>query len=240
MDSWAGWNDPYTPPPAPPRPQRPPAAVLGPPYGIWEILGMETGTTIGLAKATNRQYFAAKKGKSLASYNAETHPSKMYQGPTNDIGAYYRSAFWLAVGARVLIGRGEKQKAERFIKQADQDRRAAAKAAGHFPGFGPGSSKSAAIMEKAGRRALNAGLPSIAKVLGVLPTRIKFAKGIREQRGLEKALPDALLKTAQLKRLSGKRPWWLWPVVGGVGLLAVALIVRPYFDAAREATQRRR
>ena len=94
-------------------------------------------------------------------------------------------------------------------------------------------------MESAGRMVADAGLTSLAKVLGILPDSVEFARKVRSQRGLEKGLPDMLLKTAQLKRLdTGERPKWLWPLVGGVGIIAVALILRPYFQAARGATKK--
>ena len=113
-DPWGQWSDPFAPEPesvSPPR--RPPAAVLGPPYGAWyhlpemEILGMKFGTTDALARATDTQIQRAQKGVPLSRYNAETHQSRFYQAPTNNIGAYYRASYWLAVGSRVLLGRGE-------------------------------------------------------------------------------------------------------------------------------------
>ncbi len=240
MDSWGGWSDPYAPERRPQHPKGPPAAVLGPPYGSWEfeILGMKIGTADELARQTDIQISKAERGIGLSRYNAETHQSRFYQAPTNNLGAYYRSAYWLAVGARVLIAKGKRGAANRLLNKAKKDRSYLKLKQFVAIPLAPGQGKEDPIMRAAGKMAERAGLTSIAKVLGVLPTRIEFARGVRGQRGLEKGLPDMLLKTAQLKRLdTGERPWWLWPLVGGVGLIAVALIVRPYFEAARSATR---
>jgi hypothetical protein len=246
--SWQGWSDPYgRQQQQQPRPQhrRPPAAVLGPPYGAWynipeiEILGMKFGTADALARATDAQIELAEKGRGLAKYNAVAHESRFYQAPTNNIGAYYRSAYWLAVGSRVLISRGERKAAAKLLKKAKKDRSYLdLKLLTSVP-FSPDVGKEVPIMKSAGKLAEDAGLVSIAKVLGVLPTRIEFAREVREQRGLEKGLPDMLLKTAQLKSITtGERPWWLWPLVGGIGLIAAAVIFRPYFTAAKKVTKK--
>ena len=243
--SWQGWSDPYQREARQQQPKGPPAAVLGPPYGAWynipeiEIFGMKYGTSGALAIATDKQIEKAENGIGLSAYNSEGHQSRFYQGPTNDIGAYYRSAYWLAVGARVLLGRGDTAGAEKLLKKAKKDRGwLGLKTFDQMPFF-PQQGKEKQIMESAGRMVADAGLTSLAKVLGILPDSVEFARKVRSQRGLEKGLPDMLLKTAQLKRLdTGKRPKWLWPLVGGVGIIAVALILRPYFQAARGATKK--
>jgi hypothetical protein len=240
-DAWEQWSDPFAPKPIV-RPRRAPAAVLGPPYGAWynipeiEILGMKFGTADALARATDTQIEKARKGVSLPRYNAETHQSRFYQAPTNNIGAYYRASYWLAVGARVLLGRGERKAAARLLQQARKDRAYLdLKMATAVP-FSPDVGKEVPILRKAGTMAGAAGLPSIAKVLGVLPSKIEFAREARKQRGLEKALPDTILKSAQLKRLdTGERPWWVLPLVGAALLVTMGLLFRPYASAYTEA-----
>lgn len=213
-DPFDGWNDPYG-------------------FPEFEIFGTKVGTADALARGTDDQIAKAEKGLGLSKYNAETHQSRFFQAPTNNIGAYYRAAYWLAVGARVLIGRGETAAANRLIKQAKANRSwLGVKLLTAVP-FSPEQGKETAIMRSAGKMAQSAGLTSIAKILGVLPGRIPFARKTRAQKGLEQAVPDAIVATAKLQNIeTGKRPWWFWPVIGGVGLITLAVVLRPYAELA--------
>lgn len=219
-DSWEGWSDPYS--------------------GEFEILGMKMGTADQLREDTDKQIELAEKGRGLRAYNAMQHTSRWYQAPTNNLGAYYRAAYWLAVGARVLIARGKRTAARTLLAQAKQNRSfLTAKQLFALP-FAADKGKETEILQRAGRLALSKGLTSIAKVLQVLPSRIGFAREQREARGVEKAVPSAIAATAQLKHLeTGKRPWWLWPLVGGLAIVAVGVVFRPYFQAGREMKKER-
>jgi hypothetical protein len=139
-----------------------------------------------------------------------------------------------------LIGRGKRAAASSLLKKAKKDRSwLDLKTFTAIP-FSPDLGKETPIMRSAGKRAEKAGLQSIAKILGVLPSRVAFARRARQARGIEKALPDALLKSAQLKQLSGERPWWLYPLIGGLGIIALGIVLRPYLGAGKQLSRRRR
>lgn len=211
----------------------------GDPYGAWydvnpfkeiELLGTKWLTVHTLDNETTAQIKAAGSGKGLKDYRSEPHPSRWFQAPTNKIGALYRAAYWTAVAARVAIGRKEAKKATALTAKAQKYRDEAMR--GRKLGVDRAGTATD-IMSRAGDDLSATGFPAIAKILGAQLKRIGFAREIREQRGAEKAIPGAISATLQGKSLAtGKRPWWLWPVVGGVAIVALALVFRPYAQAA--------
>lgn len=72
-------------------------------WGASGNLGV-TGPELGAYYAKQAMYAAA--GTALASMDAEPHPPDELTGAANTAGAYWRVAYWLATGVRILNGQG--------------------------------------------------------------------------------------------------------------------------------------
>jgi hypothetical protein len=66
----------------------------------WGVTGPELGAYYA------RQAAYASSGSGLASIDAEQHPADELTGAANTAGAYWRVAYWLATGVRLLTTRG--------------------------------------------------------------------------------------------------------------------------------------
>ena len=201
-DPFEGWSDPY-----------------GDPAGFKLF---ERGA---LHRGAREQIQKAKRGVPLKSYRDQITDNRFVSGPTNNIGAFYRLAYWYAVASRIAKTQGRVQAAGILLTDAESNLAKASKAANTGV---DSKGREKQILEKGARNLKGAGFDGIAALIRQQSTRVEFAKEIRKQTGVELAVPDFVSKTAQLKLLDGTRPWWFWPVVGGAGLIALAIILRPY------------
>lgn len=201
-DPFEGWSDPY---------------------------GTATGFKFfergALHRGARQQIEKAKRKVPLKSYRAEATDNRFISGPTNNIGAFYRLAYWYAVASRIANTNGKIQASRILLTDAESNLAKASKAANTGV---DSTGREKQILEQGARNLKGAGFDAIAAIVSQQSTRVEFAKDIRKQTGVEKAVPDFVSKTAQLKLLDGTRPWWFWPVVGGAGLIALAIILRPY------------
>ena len=184
-----------------------------------------------LIKAQRDRYEA---GVGLSSLGAEALPSAMQGGAYDDTNAQLRAAFWLYVGARLLLAKGDVSKANAVASQAYK-RYHAAQGGWVFNPAGSGKQKVETILGNAASIASQNGLPDIARILMSLasPEALQAASSARQEAHPISSLVDTGFSTLQsLAPQEGKKPWGLY-LLGGGALLAVIMIAgRPYFQAA--------
>lgn len=219
---------------------------------LWDMsstTGKVSGSAGDYRKQAESQIEAAKAGQQLAGMRAETHPNWTYTGASNDVGALYRVGYWLAVGSRVLLGRGQNP-----AKLLDPAKEAVNK--GYSRSIVPFMSdpdprKIQRIMLGGAAMANQAGLPDIARVLGSTGTVASTTE--QQQRSTETSLGPSLAQqgTKVLQTgaglITGAKPdgmsdWaWFWKKWGvriaiGAGVVIIgAIVLRPYLGAARGA-----
>ncbi len=219
---------------------------------LWDFsssTGKVSGSAGDYRKQAQSQVDAAKAGQQLAGMRAETHPNWTYTGASNDVGAMYRVGYWLAVGSRVLLARG--QSPSKLLVPAEE-----AVNKGYSRSIVPFMSdpdprKIQRIMLGGAEMANQAGLPDIARVLGATGTTASTAE--RQERASETSLGPSLAQqgTKVLQTgaglITGEKPdgmsdWaWFWKKWGvrlaiGAGVVIIgAIVLRPYLGAARGA-----
>ena len=202
-DPFEGWSDPYA------------SEDLG------QFKSLERGA---LHRGASQQISNAEKRKPLRSYKDETHANRWYSGPTNNIGAYYRLAYWYAVASRIANTQGNAQLSSVLLSDAKLNLSKASKAANTGV---DAKGNETQILQSGAKNLRGAGFTGISALVGQQSTRVDFAQELRKATGAELAIPDFVSKTAQLKTLAGTRPWWFWPLIGGAGIVALAIIFRP-------------
>jgi hypothetical protein len=241
--------------------------------GSWSTIQGRTADQTFRYRA-EAQIQAARSGRTLRTTQTETHPSSMWSAPTQVDRAYYRAAYWLAVGARVLLFRGNTAQAGVLVSAAEANNRSGY--ARSFIELTQSPVKIQQIQQEAADQLASAGLPDIALLLnrgGSYAVQAAERESQRQQ-STTGIVADTLreserdiFKVAEATRnaarqaaeaagqlvpiLTGERPegtsptaWWLQQNAFrlGVGLLGVAVLAvvfRPYVQAADRLTPRR-
>ena len=231
---------------------------------LWDLdssTGKVAGSPGDLRLRAQSQIDAAKRGEKLDSMRAETHPNRVWTGPADDVEAYYKVAYWLGTGARMLQARG--RNGAKLVAAADH-----AINKGYRISLIPfyaskDHRKIAAVMAAGANIAAQAGLSDVAQVLGATGT--KQAIGTSQQRQTETQFyPSAVQQSQQAAEgaaqvietaaglVTGNRPtgmsdWaWFWRKWGlrialGSGVVIVgAIVLRPYLGAVQGVTRRGR
>lgn len=214
-----------------------------------------------------RQIDAAEEGM---RWTGGAHPNFAWTSPTEDVEAYYRVGYWLAVAARKLIGQGRRTEANRLIDAARE-----AVSSGYrrslVPGWGTDSpAVMRQIMLEGASLAQAAGATQEATALGLssteegmrrqtqidAPTKVSPGLAIQAQEFAQDAedVGGSIARfTSTIKGLAtGEKPshlddgqWFLrkWGgriVVGGLIVAALAVFLRPYAAMGSAMLPRRR
>jgi hypothetical protein len=232
VNSWEGWSDPLERQTVP-QPKGPPAAVLGPPYGF--ITSEDT-----FDKVTRRVEYAQKaadlalRGKRISSFNEAPYKNKFWQHAFNDADAYAHVGYWMAVAAMGTGNRNLAQAAKKYTDAADRwDSVFLRVKQGGVPKIYRNAT--ATLYRQAGADAQK-GI--IKRILGIFsqqgdPEATESARKRTMEADPIQSAKDAVGKTLTTPPQLTKVPKWVWAAVGVGGIVAVAFILRPYFQAAR-------
>ena len=216
----------------------------------WEsVQGSTEAQTLRLR--AEAQADAAQRGQGLRTTQTERHPQGAWSAPTSVWAAYHRAAYWLAVGARVLVARGQRNEAARLLSASAQYSRQGRVSSTTRAFIFTGSTEAAAqIQQQAAQLASAAGLPDIAVILtqGSSYEAQQAARSYEYQRSARGVVTGTVKGTARdaIKAgetgakiaqrggqyITGERPqgtteigWWIErnAVRLGVGLVAVSV-----------------
>lgn len=194
-------------------------------------------TAAELQTATRAQVEQAVAGHPLASINAEPHPDFMNTGPSNDIGAAYRAAYWLAVASRIAQGQGD---ASATLTRAAAYYGAYASGEGSMLGWAVGAGRTAsgsiAILQESAAIAAQAGIGDVAaklRGLGTPTAIIQQQQAEAKQHSWLSWLPTPLQWLLPGTGGSGKRN----TVLFGAGILAAGALA---YILGRSSGSRRR
>ena len=221
----------------------------------FEQLGAWAGaySTGSLKTTADQQISAAARGDRLTSLRSETHPSAFWTGAAADDRAFLQSAYWLAVGSRLLTAKGDRGGAAQLLPQARAAYRSGA-AAYYLPGTDEDPLKIRAITSGYAGYLTRAGLPEVAAILTQSGTRqaSQRAADLLSQRSaagvIKGMLTESAADIAQIAQtgrgvVTGERPtgasplgWWLKKnglrLAVGIGVVVVAgYVFRPYLQA---------
>jgi hypothetical protein len=228
---------------------------------LWDFsstTGKMRGSAGDLRKQAESQIDAAKAGQRLASMRSEIHPSWTYTGASNDVGAYYRVGYWLGVAGRLMLASGQNPLAA--VNAAQQAVRK-----GYMISMVPfladeDPRKIQRILYSGSQMAARAGIPDVAKVLGLTSTTQSIASAQRRTQdtqlgpSLAKQAPLAAQDVADVAEqatglVTGKKPanmgeWeWFWRkwglrlVIGWGIVIVAAIVLRPYIGSAKGAAR---
>lgn len=187
-----------------------------------------------LARQQRKLY---ESGSGVASLSNEHFAEAMYQGVYSDAQARIRVAFWLYVGARVLLGKGQGSQAKELAVKAYEQYHAAE--AEWLPDLIPflessasSSAKATTILANGASWADRYGLSDIAAILRGQATP-KAIQAAQQQRVEDHPL-TAIAENAIQAATGQKTPWALYILGGGALLAAVLFFGRPYLQAAQQ------
>ena len=225
---------------------------LIPPYGTWgSTYGLLDETLTGLNDAAKTQINLANAGRTLpkGDYRRAEGQNKVMVPSVTTAHAYLKSAYWLAVAARITGNRNLRNAAEDFRKSGETRASFFGIAASKDPADIQSVHQQAANLVRRYARGAFAGHSSIKAIQTLLTTTGEPERVVSRQQYTEEHKPtitEVPMESAKdvaefLERMpdpTKEKPWWFWPVViGGGGLLLVTILgvaTRPHVAAARE------
>tara|TARA_R110000824_G_scaffold105425_6_gene249546 strand:- start:3634 stop:4326 length:693 start_codon:yes stop_codon:yes gene_type:complete len=221
------------------KPKGPPAAVLGPPsYGF--LVSEDT-----FEKVTKRVDYAervadmALRGKRIVGFNDAPYKSMFWQHPYNDADAYAHVGYWTAIAA---MGTGNQKlalAAKKYTNAADRWNTVFLRM--KDGGVATIYRNAANTVYRQAGSDISKGI--VKRVLGVFsqqgdPQATKSARERTVESDPIQQVTSAIKKTVTTPPQLNRTPKWVWALVGVGGILAVAVIVRPYFQAAKKVSRR--
>lgn len=212
--------------------------------------GAATMSSADLAGKAMEQIKLAKMRSSLSAYNAVTHPNSFFMAPNDTRNAYYKTAYWYAVGSRVMQGKDNAVKAAELLALAEQSYKEGLKV---FWASESGA-QIAAIVGVAAKNLNAAGALNTAAVLARTGTgqKINLRREVEQDQQVlantaAQTAADAAAVARKLKEglglsekdeMKSSTKWIL--VAGGfiVALSALAYFTKPFGEAAKIAAER--
>jgi hypothetical protein len=212
--------------------------------------GAATMSKTDLAKNAIGQIKLAAAGRGLSAYNAVTHPNSFFMAAKDNRNAYYKAAYWYAVGARVMLGKGQTAAAKSLLALANENYKAGA---GVLWSSEKGTEISK-INQLAANNLQRAGAPTVASILARTGTgqAINLRKSVEQDQAVAQNvlsasgedIADMAVTTREGLGIGAENkmsPMVKAVLIGGsvlAALVAIGYFTKPFGDAAKIAAER--